>query len=345
MNILDDLTYRDLAGKRRLRNYVKAALAIVAALFILYVAILFWVKMDRAAAVPPLLVIPTRTPAFVALHRTQDGVTRTPAPTATPEACPSDPTSWKMLDVLPGDNYKRIEPACVYDGLGRTVAWALAVNMGYTGAEAAQALGFENIPQARIAEVNILTNSEGPLSVPVVVRPPHPDYASWRFDRNKKPYTVFGLHGCFRTATIVGNRVEQWGDGYPVICVATQDYVSNASYTFSSLGEHNYATTEGKPIHHRYFAFFGYSGTTNASLGGEWTWLGRWRDLSEDIYPAGVSDEYKLFSELFGAPLWNAEWLEQTYGLSMRPLPENWQSFTNDADVQAVLDAINSYSP
>jgi len=332
LKLLDNLTYTELGGKRRLRHYVKAALAILAILAVLAPLLLVELKREAQAAAPTPFEWPASTP-------TPSAVTSTPAPTAPAiDICPPEPAEWKLLDVYPGDNYKRIAPACVYDGLGRTIAWALAVDMGYTGAEAAQALSFENNPQAGIADLSILTNSAGPTRVNVVYRPLHPDYASWRFDRQGNPSTTFALLGCFRTATIAGNRVEQWGDGYPVVCVAARDLLADADYQFLSLGEHHFASLEGNPVHRRAFEFFGYEGT------GNWVWLGEWRGLgSADLEPTQVAGEYRLLTELYGAPTWNAAWLAQTYGLSMRPLPAGWRSFTAETDRQAILDELNAY--
>jgi len=48
-------------------------------------------------------------------------------------------------------------------------------------------------------------------------------------------------------------------------------------------------------------------------------------------------------TELYGAPTWNAAWLAHTYGLSMRPLPAGWRSFTAETDMQAIQDELNAY--
>ena len=332
MNLLDNLTYTDLGGKRRLRRYVKAALAILAILAFLAPLVLVELKREAQAAAPTPFEWPAAIP-------TPSTLTHTPAPPAPViDICPSDPAEWKLLDVYPGDNYKRIAPACVYDGLGRTIAWALAVDMGYSGAAAAQALGFAHLPLAGIAGLDILTNHAGPLRVSLLHRPLHPDYAAWRFDQDQRPFTTFALLGCFRTATMVGNKVEQWGDGYPVICVAARDLLADADYQFLSLGERHFASLEGEPIHRRSFAFFGYEGA------GRWVWLGEWRGLgSDDLDPTQAADEYELLTELYGTPIWNAGWLSGTYDLSMRPLPEDWQSYTAEADMQAILDELNVY--
>jgi len=145
--------------------------------------------------------------------------------------------------------------------------------------------------------------------------------------------------GCFRTATIAGNRVEQWGDGYPVLCVAARDLLADADYQFLSLGEHRFASLEGNPVHRRTFEFFGYEGK------GNWVWLGEWRGLgSDDLDLAQVAGEYRLLTELYGASTWNTAWLAQTYGLAMRPLPAGWRSSTAETDRQAILDELNAYN-
>lgn len=323
----DNFFYRDLAGKRHLRSYLKASILIVI-FMALALAWGFWQRAQMMAVVNaparPVVWEPTPTP-----------IPPTATPTATPEPCPSDPSDWKLLDVFPDDNYKRIEPACVYAGLERTVAWALAINLGYTRAEAAQALGFEDLPLVtNLAAIKVVTNFEGPMDVQLNLTPYHPDFATWRVTANEKPAITYSLRGCFRTYTIVGNHVEDWGTGYPVICVLAEDM---EGIYFASLDGNAY--TPGEPTYKRATALFGYTGNNN------WIWIGTERDT---IYRYPIEDAEKMrndrqwVADLYGATVWEAAWLEQTFGLIMRPLPENWQSLTSEADKQAVLNALSN---
>lgn len=333
---MDNLTYTDLSGKRRLRNYVKAAIVILALMLVVY-AYAAWQRSQFLADVTdgpqpldPALIPPTAT--VVAL-----------APTATPEACPTNPDDWKLVEVIPNDNFRRIEPACVYAGLERAVAWQLATSMGYTRAEANQALGFDKMPASPFGlpqdengyYMNVLTNQKGPLALGVNVDSQHPNYASWAIDSAEKPMAAAQLRGCFRTRSMTGgNLIEEWGNGYPVVCVLAVD-----GWWFSHLriGEFGW-TNNLEPSMMRSFYYYGYGGN------GEWISVGRARDLSVELDPATLADEYKLFSQFYQTPLWDADWLAATYGLTMRPLPENWKDYTDVAGRDEILKLVNQWS-
>lgn len=145
----DNFFYRDLAGKRHLRSYLKAAILIV--IFMSLVTVYaFWARAQMNAIVNaparPVAWEPTPTP-----------IPPTATPTATPEPfdelraapCPTNPSDWTFSYPYPGynGNLHKIGPACVYEGLERTVAWLLlAGSMGYSGDEATEALGFAELP-------------------------------------------------------------------------------------------------------------------------------------------------------------------------------------------------------
>jgi len=283
---------------------------------------------------PPVsaALFPTSTPTLRPTW-TPTPLPPTATPTVTLEPCPTDPEGWTLVDVVPGDNYKRIEPTCAYAGLERAVAWALAINLGYTRAEAAQALGFETFPMVRLGKIKLVTNFKGPMEVRLRHTVDHPDFAEWRVDANKEPAIAYSLRGCFRTYTIVGNRREDWGTGYPVICVVAQDIEGMG---LSSLNEYFYMT--GNMIFSRTFTLFGYAGN------GKWIWLGD-KDAAYPIEDADrMRKERQDVAGRYGAVVWDAAWIEQTFRLSMRPLPENWQYFNHEADKQAILDILNTYS-
>ncbi|MDO9128510.1 MAG: hypothetical protein Q7U34_01460, partial [Anaerolineales bacterium] len=133
----DNFFYRDLAGKRHLRSYLKASILIVIFMGLIVVYAL-WQRAQMMAVVNaparPVVWEPSPTP-----------IPPTATPTATPEPCPSNPSDWTFFYPYPGydGNLHKIKPACVYEGLERTVAWVmLASSMGYSGDEAAEALGF-----------------------------------------------------------------------------------------------------------------------------------------------------------------------------------------------------------
>jgi hypothetical protein len=53
------------------------------------------------------------------------------------------------------------------------------------------------------------------------------------------------------------------------------------------------------------------------------------------------SDQNK-YSGQYGGSVWSAQWLSQTYGLSMKALPGGWQTAIDQSELQAIMNSINS---
>jgi hypothetical protein len=320
--VLDGLTYKDLAGRRQPRTYS----LLTGLLLVLMLVLTACVILERNA----MLRAVQGTPAAVQIKVEP---TSTAVPTqAAQTACPTDPADWDFVEARPGSNLKRIEPVCVQTDLAKSVAWALAVREGYTRAKATQALGFAEAPMRRLNEVTILTDTKGPLAMPVSFTPPHPDFAEWRVDLRGTPAVRYALRGCFRTSKVVGNRAEAWNTDYAVICTLSEDSVGTQSVF--NLAGHTY-TSAAQPL--RSMTLFGYLGN------GQWVWLGTQKDpkvnlttLSNYIREAADSAAGN------GAVVWDADWLAQTYGLGMQPLPGDWQAASNPADQQAILAGLNA---
>ena len=346
--LLNDLTYADLGGKRRLRRYVVAALVIAAALAVIWVVA--QLQRQQVAAVidatPRSLaeVLPSWTPVSAAVS--EAALTEPPTPVSkaapmpvTPTPCPTDPADWTLADIAPDDNFKRIVPGCVYDGLARTAAWALAAySMGYSGAEAAEALGFDRMPLRAVANgtsVIGMTNTMGPMPITVSYPPPHPDLRTWVLDLGLQPAVTFTLRGCFRTYTITGNERQDWGVEYPVICVLARD--DEGAWAVSELNGNWF--TAGNGIDHasrRTFTLFGYAGD------GNWYWIGIQKDPQVDLQTVEMQNDRQLITARHGITPWDADWAAATFGLATQPLPENWQSFTDQVNIQPILDEINA---
>lgn len=321
--ILDGLTFKDLAGKRHPRTYVILTGLILLLLIILAACTALEHKavMDEVQGTPvPVEVSPEPT------------VSAEPTQTITAQACPTNPTEWTFLETLPGDNFKRLEPACVYESLGKSVAWALAVRSGYTRAEAAEALGFADFPMRQLSQVMALTNTKGPLSLAVSFTPAHPGFAEWRVTTDGKVAIAYALRGCFRTSEVVGNQAKSWNTDYPVMCVLSED--SSGSQIVFQLDGHTFTST-ATPT--RAFVLFGYASN------GNWVWLGTQKEpkVTLETIP-DFSQEAQTASRLHALPIWNADWLEKTYGLPDKPLPEGWQSQTRETDKQAILAGLNA---
>lgn len=321
--ILDGLTYKDLAGKRQPRKFAVLGGIVLFLLFFVFCAL----GLERSAMLREAQATP-RPLQMTALP------TQTATPTGQPTesaGCPTQAGDWSLVDVPISQNYKQIQPACVYDGLAHTVAWALAVRQGYSRLEATTALGFDEMPMKPHDQVSILTDTKGPMTVPVSFISPRPDFTEWRVDVNGSPSVSYGLRGCFRTANVVGNRLETWGGDYPVICVVAED--AEGANTVFTLNGHLYAAPV---ISTRSFLLFGYAEN------GVWMWLGTQSNPQITIDdPVKNAKERLTVATLYDSQPWDAKWLDEQYHLTMRPLPENWRSATSETDKQAILDRLN----
>jgi hypothetical protein len=330
--MLNFFTYTDLSGKRRLRTYVIIAIASFTLLLLLAGGATLW----RIWQFSPAEI--AETPVFAPLAATTIPET---TPINTPEACPSDPADWALLDLPLSKNYKSLNPACVYAELERTVAWILAINEGYSRAEATEILGFSTMPMTmQTGELTILTDNKGPVAVQMLISPQMPELAQWAIDQSGNPAATMALRGCFRTSTFAGNEQQDWGDGYDVICVVSKD--TEAAYGVMQLGEHLFTGGDGQVLASRTFLLIGYKEKS-------WTWLG-WREDGGRVgyEEIGLTTELasadrEMKSSIFGLPLWDNTWLEESHGLAMKALPDDWQEATDTATRDAILNEINAF--
>ncbi len=321
--ILDGLTFKDIAGKRQPRTYV----VLTSLILLLIILLASCVALERNAMMEDVQGAPE------AVQITSEPVTTEAPATKITEPCPTNPANWTLTEVLPGDNFQRIAESCVYDGLAKSVAWALAVRSGYTREAATETLGFSAAPLELVNEVITITNTQEPASALVTFTPPHPDFAEWRVDSDGASAIAYALRGCFRTSRVIGNQSQPWNEDYPVLCVLSED--STASFVTVALDGHVY-TSEAEPM--RTFALFGYRGA------GEWLWLGTHQEPKVPL--AKLKDfqvEAQAVSDLYGAELWDVAWLGDSFGLELQPLPENWQNAQSDADLKIILNELNRY--
>lgn len=355
----DDLTYRDLAGRRRARRYVLATTAI----FVLLSGIVFWGWWQRGqflaqgaggrtirAAIPAgQRVEERRTPTDTRVAQVDAQPTSTVAPLVPlmdPGACPADPNAWQLVQIAQNDNFKRIAPPCVYAGLARAVAWDLLRVTGYSAPEAAEALGFADLPWRPMPEITGMTNTQGPMLIALanpsaeeIQRASHPDSHVWIVTGDGKPAATFTLRGCYRTETVQGDRVKSWGVKYPVVCSVAMD---QGEWVVMELGSHHYAT---RSLPTRRFFVYGYAGK------GLWISLGYQREPFVEIRLPGSGDpavlpltmeleqivkDWKFVAGLHGLSPWDAAWLEDAFGLAVRPLPDNWQGLSDSSEYQAI---------
>lgn len=325
---LDGITFQDLAGKRQPRTF-----AILSALILLVLLGVFAAScMERNSMMAEVLATPqpvAATPAATILSPTATRLVQ-----GADQGCPQDPSDWSLVDVFISPNYKLIQPACVYDGLERTVSWALAIRQGYSRLEAAQLLGFDDLPMRPMTQITALGNSGQPQNMSLNFPPSHPDLTEWRVDETGKPAVSYALRGCFRTSHVVGNKVEIWGGDYAVICVVVED--AEGRYAVYALNEHLYTASASST---RTYLLFGYAGDDL------WVLLGARESPRLEIDdPAKIADDRLTIATLYDSQPWEADWLAYRHKLFPRPLPESWQTASDEAVMQAILTELNRYT-
>ncbi len=56
-----------------------------------------------------------------------------------------------------------------------------------------------------------------------------------------------------------------------------------------------------------------------------------------------ASADREMRSSVLDLPLWDSVWLEESYNLAMKALPDSWQEATDTATRDAILNEINTY--
>lgn len=331
--ILDGLTYKDLAGKRQPRIYTVVTGLILLLLFMAggMAALNRYLLMSRVQATPEAVAFPTQTMEPVAMET----IVTSPSGGVDSFGCPTDSSEWSFTPTMISENYQIIQPACVYQGLEKTIAWALAIREGYSRAEATELLGFSEMPMRQMETVTLPKDANDLVDVPVSFIPPNPDFKEWRLNANGKAAVAYGLRGCFETSSVKGNRVEIWGGEYPVICLVVED--AENTHILYALNDHIYTST-ATPI--RSFLLFGYLGD------GQWVWLGTQTQPKLEITDAKENASDRLtVATLYDSQPWDAKWLSTTYHLDMQTLPENWQSLTDENEKQYILSVLSGAAP
>ena len=320
--ILDGLTFKDLAGHRQPRGY-----AVITGIMLLILAF-----VAGLALVNRVFLMNTVQAEPVPVEGTEVVIPTAPVLSAEPTAiaCPVNAGEWNLADVPISINYKSIQPACVYAGLEKTIAWALAVRNGYSRDQARELLGFSELPMRLMDQATILTDTQGPKEVALHFIPPTAEFTEWRVNDNGGPSVSYGLRGCFRTTTVIGNQIEIWGGEYPVICVVAED-AENTRIVYN-LGAH-YFTAPAIPT--RSFLLFGYLGN------GYWVWLGTQMNPKSAIHDfAKNADERRTVATLFDSQPWDILWLEQRYGLGAQSPPEGWRDFNDPNEQQIIVQGL-----
>ena len=331
--ILDGLTYTDLAGKRQPRIYTVVTGLILLLLFMAggMAGLNRFLLMQMVQAIPEVVFIPTETQSPV---ETEIPATEIAA-VETSSGCPTDSSKWSFTPTTISKTYQVIQPACVHQGLEKTIAWALAVREGYSRAEATELLGFTEMPMRQMETVTIPKNANELVDVPVSFFPTHPEFREWRLDANGKAAMTYALRGCFETSTVKGNRVEVWGGEYLVICLVAED-AENTQILYSLNGHMFIAPA----IPMRSFLLFGYLGD------GQWIWLGTQTEPKLEITNTEeIASDRLTVATLYDSQPWDSKWLSITHHLDMQPLPTDWQSFTDESEKQYILSVLSGTAP
>ena len=316
----NQFTYSTRTGNK-VRSYMKVAFVIFAVIAALAVV----AAVNRNQMISEVMATPR--PLDSNLIPTETAVIA--APVVPVENCPSDPASWTFSGnpTAPGSNHKMLAPQCVYDKLEETVAWVYATTaLGYTRSEAAAKLGLsqESTLITNLPSVNVLTDyNDDPQMVEVISAVNNSKLAEWRVNANGGTGLEMSFGGCFPTSTFIGGQTVSWGNGYPVVCEFFADY--RIQYLISDAN--GKILTIDSPKNVRRPIWFGYIGN------GNWTWLG-----SSKVWDVDLS---QLSLEGSASTL-NTTVMAEKYGITVLPLPQNWQSAVGQEFSDAFLAELNS---
>lgn len=310
-------TFEDMTGKRRLRSFVKVAIGA----FVLIVAIGVVNTVNRNRMMNQIFAEPR--PVSAEALPTTEVVVEQPVI----EECPTDPVDWTFTENLsaPGSNLKKLSTECVYGELEKTAAWAYATTyLGYTRSESADALGMQP-PVIVIPDdgtITVVTDyKDDPQKVSVSSPVPNFDFAEWRVNADGKVESSLLFSGCFRTSSVSGGEVVNWGNGYSVICQFFVDY--QTEYVVSSING-NVATLQSA-FSVRRPMWFGYAGA------GNWAWLGSAKGWDVDLS--------QITSR--GVATIDESIMADKYGVTAIPMPHNWETFTGQEYIKAVVMVLN----
>jgi len=310
------LTFTTASGTTQLRGYVKVALG----LFVLLAALFGINAYNRYQMVSEVMAAPRPLDASLIPAPTE----QVAAPVAPAEECPSNPADWTLTEntTAPGSNLKGLFPQCVYDEVDKTAAWFYATYvLGYSRKDAANLLGFSNLPISYsfgVGRTSVVTDyKDEPQKVDLRFPSNNTGLSEWRTDANGYPAVQFAFDGCFRTSSMSGGEVVSWGDGYAVVCQYSGDFRTR-HYVGSVNGK---VVTASGFENVRRFMWFGYDGH------GNWAFLGLAKDWEYDL---------SQFQDR-GTSIINPTVMADKYGISVLPLPESWNSFTGEEFSDAFL--------
>ncbi len=289
------------------------------------------------ACTPAPTAAPTATATFqptATTTLTPSPVPPTPTPTNEPAECWQNSSTWALVDVFEGDNYKALEPACAYEGLEKTVAWLIIYhNMGYTSEEAAEIVGIEPPQNLFIDYAVVPTNIKSPKSVDLNYWPVVPDFRNWLVDTTGNAWAndYYVLEGCFKDM----ENFDAQGNKQII------EYACGVTYYGNNSGSSRFIQYQDMQARLQ-ITGDGYFRATKCYIGyrgnGVWDYLGCRSEepLVVKDHP-GIETAQESQELLYGLPLWNVSWVNTTFGVSIYTLPPSWSSVTDEQ-----LSIINS---
>jgi hypothetical protein len=113
-------------------------------------------------------------------------------------------------------------------------------------------------------------------------------------------------------------------------------YDRDPGWTVSEVGEQRFSVDLTTALPLRRLVLFGYSKE-------RWVLLGEPRDQQITIEETSSAlQEREQVTVRYGTVPWDAAWLQATFNLTMRPLPEDWRHLGTDPDViQAITTQLD----
>src|SRR5271157_2479364 len=340
-NQSDNFSYVKPNGKRALRAWVLATLAIflVLAVIIGYSVFATHQRQAEIAATPrpAALLAPTSTPTLAPAPTVTPTVDAGATSTAVAAACPTDSTQWTFTPMADGLNYSRIDPPCVYHGMDKLIAWIMAFNtMGWDSQTALNSSNF-SFPK------NPWNNSQPEMDFLLVTGnkvyyfaltwfPFARHYQGWYVVNNSVWGANFVVAGCYSTYNMVNGQKNYWSSQYAssvytAICMLSMDALAGwqVNQDNGRVYSRDYTSSGGV----RLPVMFGYDNVDHA-----WYLFGfegpGVYSSDENITSVETQDQAMLNS-----PLWNLDWIEKQYGMFPQALPDNWQKYDSQADETA----------
>ena len=342
----DNFSYVKANGKRALRSWVLATFAIflVLAVIIGYSVFAAHERQAQIAATPrpAAILAPTLAPTLALVPTVTPTVDVGATSSALAADCPTDSTQWTFTPIGENSNYARIDPPCVYHGMDRVIAWIMASQgMGWDQQTAINSFSFVDNPyNDSQPKMDFLSVTGKPFSVSMTWYPMASNDLDWYVVNNSVAAEHFVVGGCYSTYTMVNGQKKYWSSQYAssvftAICAVYLDRF--AGWSVYQAGDKVYARDYTSSGGLRLTAMLGYDNNPKYH-----TWY-----LFGFTGPGVVSSDENTtnlegqMQQWFNSPLWDLNWIEKQYGMFPKPLPDKWQKYTSQADLNDYLAKVN----